>query len=431
MISVYVGIEPIVILWGAAIIQITIINRLRIILILMRIFFLVPYCIPININQGASIHVRELVYAWSNAGHDIDILAPLVKNGRKIIFTEKVMFFKRNLNFFVNSNIILYYMSLTINGLICLAQSISIIVKRHPDIIYTRAGARQTDWPVVFISKLFGIPYFVELNGIVEKELNFKKFELPIYLLILGKTFKNACGIIAVTPGIIDHYSKIFPWVHEKSHVVSNGVDSRLFKPMSAEACRKMLNINDGPIVIFVGELAYWQGVKYLIEAVPHVLIKFPSAKFLLVGEGIVKKDLVEQVRKLGLAKSIIFEGGKQYEETPIYINAADICVAPFSKWRNSKIGLSPLKIYSYIACGKPIVASRVPNLEFIESGEMGILVEPEDPVSLAGAILSLLMNEETRKKNRENALAFIERNDMTWTATARKIADLFIKVVK
>ncbi len=67
------------------------------------------------------------------------------------------------------------------------------------------------------------------------------------------------------------------------------------------------------------------------------------------------------------------------YEVVPFLINLADICVAPFISKRNEKTGVSPLKIFEYMACGKPVIASRIKGLEFLEAGRAGRLTEPGD----------------------------------------------------
>ena len=116
--------------------------------------------------------------------------------------------------------------------------------------------------------------------------------------------------------------------------------------------------------VCFVGNLAAWQGVEFLIYAAPLILEKCPDVRFLVVGDGAMKNKLLEITSELGLSDKIIFTGRVPYESVPLYINAADVCVAPFIKGRNAKIGLSALKTYEYLACGKPIVASSIPGVK-------------------------------------------------------------------
>ena len=85
------------------------------------------------------------------------------------------------------------------------------------------------------------------------------------------------------------------------------------------------------------------------------------------------------------------------------------------------KIGLSPLKVYEYGACGKPVVASRIKNLEFIEQNNIGKLVNPEDPKELAIAIKTMLGNPEEGKIMGMNARMLMEEK-YNWDSIAQLI---------
>ena len=81
-----------------------------------------------------------------------------------------------------------------------------------------------------------------------------------------------------------------------------------------------------------------------------------------------MKDKLIEITSELGVSDKFTFTGRVPYEQVPFYINAADVCVAPFIKERNSRIGLSALKTYEYLACGKPIGQAVFRVHDLIES---------------------------------------------------------------
>ena len=99
------------------------------------------------------------------------------------------------------------------------------------------------------------------------------------------------------------------------------------------------------------------------------------------------------------MGNKFIFTEAVPYEDVPKYINASDVCIAPFITARYMKIGLSPLKIYEYMACKNPIVPSRISNLGFIKQNNAGILVESENPKKLANAIIKLLKDTKLREE--------------------------------
>ncbi|HET8685448.1 MAG TPA: glycosyltransferase family 4 protein, partial [Methanosarcina sp.] len=101
-------------------------------------------------------------------------------------------------------------------------------------------------------------------------------------LFVLKKALGFSDKIIAVTPGIKANLEKIYNVPGEKIVVVSNGANTSLFRPLEQETCRKKLGLDpEVPYVCFVGNLAPWQGVEYLVKAAPSILSKFPGCHFL------------------------------------------------------------------------------------------------------------------------------------------------------
>jgi len=126
--------------------------------------------------------------------------------------------------------------------------------------------------------------------------------------------------------------------------------------------CRKRAGFDEDYFYAgFVGSFRSWQGLDTLIKAINIVRKQgYEKIRFILVGNGDPLEQFKEMVKAYGLGKETIFTGRVKYEEVPILINCFDVCLAPFKKERNAKIGLSPLKLYEYLACGRPVITSRV-----------------------------------------------------------------------
>jgi len=244
-----------------------------------------------------------------------------------------------------------------------------------------------------------------------------------IKLFILNKALKFSDRIIAVTPGIKSNLEKVFCIPGEKIIVVSNGANTSLFKPLDQRACRKELNLDPEICYIcFVGNLAPWQGIEYLVKAAPSLISRFPECRFLIVGDGVMKNELLKLSRELGVEDKFIFTGVVPYDRVPIYINASDVCAAPFIFARNAKIGLSPLKLYEYMACGKPVVASNISGVsDALEASKGGIPVLPENPDALSEAILKLLENPDLRIKLGLKGLSYVTEN-YSWYSVAKQV---------
>ncbi len=386
---------------------------------------------PLSLADGSLIHRYELVSNLAQLNNDIHI------------FTTDKAFLSNIANIHHHYISPGSFFSLTVSYLI---NSSNLLRTETFDVLYTRNPNFG------FISGIFCKSRFkkmvYELNGIPEDEISLtrtkfkkknpsqpkKKGEFSfskIYfyanakfkLFILKKTLKFSDKIIAVTPGIKANLEKIYNIPGGKIVVVSNGANTSLFKPLKQEICKKELGLDaEISYVSFVGNFAPWQGVEYLVKAAPFILSQFPKCRFLIVGDGIMKNELIKLARELGVEDRFIFTGVVAYFRVPLYINASDTCVAPFIFARNAKIGLSPLKLYEYMACGKPVVASDIDGVsDILEASEGGISVTPENPSALAEAILKLLENPNLRIKMGSKGLRYVTEN-CSWYNVAKQV---------
>lgn len=195
----------------------------------------------------------------------------------------------------------------------------------------------------------------------------------------------------------------------EKIHVLPSGTNTDLFRPMEKISCRKQLGIElDANYICFLGTFLKHQGVDVLIQAAPLILDSEPNARFVIIGEGPMRPVWEEMVASLSLGTKFRFTGQIRYEETPLWINAMDICTAPYSMDAGLR---SPVKIFDYMACARPVVASRiVGTTEIFEDSNAIALVPPEDPDALASAIIGLLSNEEKADAMGRSGCILVER---------------------
>ena len=183
-----------------------------------------------------------------------------------------------------------------------------------------------------------------------------------------------------------------------KIHIVASGTNTGLYRPMDKYQCRSMLKLDPSMKYIgFMGTLLEHQGVDILIDAAPSVLRSVPEACFAIIGEGPMKKLWQQRVDEPSLHGHFLFTGQIEYEQTPLWINAMDVCTAPFL----ISAGLrSPVKIFDYMACSRPVVASKIPGTTDIFDGSGAVrLIEPEDNEALASAIVNVLTGEEEEKE--------------------------------
>jgi len=209
----------------------------------------------------------------------------------------------------------------------------------------------------------------------------------------------------------------------KKISVIENGTDVDFFKPMDRRKAKKLIGVNpDYFYVGFIGMFAVWQGLDYLLCAIPKVLKAHSDVRFLLVGDGPLMPKVKKAILELEKGK-VILTGSVPYSKADLYINAFDIGVAPFIRKRNDGM-VSPMKVRDYAACGVPIVTTRIRGLEMVEEEGIGILVPPDDPESLVKGITKLIEDESLRKKCARKGREVAEEK-FSWKNVAEDILDM------
>ncbi len=262
----------------------------------------------------------------------------------------------------------------------------------RPQIIYARHSPLSI--APLLAAWCLRVPIVVELNSLTSEDLRVHKVAAPIIRLAeLNEACicRYATGIVAVSEGIASAVGRRYS--RSDAVVIANGVDCALFRPNDrVEAVRQLGLAQECEYICFVGNLASWQGLTYLIEAMARVARKCPHVRALIVGSGEEETALKQKARELGVDHAVLFAGSVPNTEVPVYISAATVCVAPFERRRNEQTGLSPLKLYEYMACSRPVVSTDVPGVnEILRVSEGGVLIPAEDADALASALIERL----------------------------------------
>ncbi len=180
---------------------------------------------------------------------------------------------------------------------------------------------------------------------------------------------------------------------------LTNGVDTERFHPveatMPAEPGRRR--------IVVPRRLFPKNGVEYLVRAMPLAVAEEPGLEAILVGDGPERERLEALARELGVADRIRFLGGRPHSEMPGLLCSAEVAVFP------SLMEATSVAALECMACGVPVVASRVGGLPEIVDQEVGRLAEPGDPASLAEALVDLLRDPELAEAGRRARARVVE----------------------
>ena len=300
------------------------------------------------------------------------------------------------------------------------------------DVVYERRLSPKISYA---LSRLLRLPFVIEING-SEDEAEMQGTSRPrkaqgMRHSVRRHMYHQAAKVVAVSDLLAEGVRKAYRLPRNKLIVVPNGVDTERFQPLDKAECRRLLELERGSWVVYVGNLVPWQGVEVLVQAMPLILSRVADAHLAIVGDGILWNKILHLASELDVLKRTHMMGPVPHEQVSRLICAADLCVAPFVSVRNSKIGLSPLKLYEYFACGRPVVASEIPGVaEAIRESGAGELVPSDDPGALSSAISSLLKDEAKMQSMGRNGRNFAV-SFCSWAMAAQRVEATLIEAME
>jgi glycosyltransferase involved in cell wall biosynthesis len=230
------------------------------------------------------------------------------------------------------------------------------------------------------LAKKRGIPFIYYIIDELHRLVPQKLFQIPARI-IESKNMKNANKIIAINESLRD-YTIQMGAKKEKTEVIRGGVELDFFNKIDSKIIRAEYGIKDDDIILFFMGLLYrFSG---LIEVAKDLeKMNDDKIKLLILGKGDLWDDLQDIRRKSGMERRIIMAGWKPYDEIPEYLAASDICLLPAHK-NDIMMNIVPIKMYEYMAMGKPVIATELPGLikEFGEDNGVLFVNQAHDVIA-------------------------------------------------
>ena len=196
--------------------------------------------------------------------------------------------------------------------------------------------------------------------------------------------------------------------------VIANGVDTEALQPLPKEEAKSKLGLS-GPVLGYVGSLEHWVDLESVVSALPKI-----DATLLVVGPGLFT-DYGDKIKRmaeeLGVIDRIVFTGAVKYQDLSRYISAMDIGLNPLKMMKKNELTVGG-KVFNYLACGRPVLSSRMVALETLLGDEICYYDDEEDFIRIVKIIIENPLDEET---NRSIALKF------DWRILAQKYSSILI----
>jgi glycosyltransferase involved in cell wall biosynthesis len=232
------------------------------------------------------------------------------------------------------------------------------------------------------------------------------------------RVWKTADGYVAITQALATELAARFG-ARQRIAVVPDGVRQPRTPPPP---------LPNEPVIAYAGHLYAWKGVDVLLQA----LARLPNARGLIVGGHAAEPDLArvqDLASQLGIRDRVTFTGMVEPARVGGHLAAARILALPNPASAISTHFTSPLKLFEYMAAGRPIVASDLPSIrEVLADRRNALLVEPGHAAALADAIQQLIADDGLA--NRLALTAFEDVARFTWGKRAERLEQLFEEVI-
>ncbi len=373
------------------------------------------------------IHSVEVIEELNRQGHRVTVLAAISRPFlQRIAWPDTIQIHRvpivnvkglRAFSFFVNALILLPFW--------CLRES--------PHIAYDRFSV--TSLATLWVTRLLNVPLVLEVNGIVSDELALSRsgrWRRQLFKLAEGWVFRGGDHLITVTEGLRQWIGSDHRVSLKKIDTILNGTNPCRFKPHNKTLAQREFGLDPGrPVVGYLGSLFPWWRLDLLIEASPLILAKFPDVLFLIGGgQKEMKGQLEKAVKRLSMEKHFVFQGEVPWDKAALFISAFDVAVAPLHSSK-SRSGVSPLKLYAYLACGRPVVGSDIEGLGDVLTRErVGVSFPSGDAEKLAGAIIQLLQNRELAQSMGERGRQLV-LDRFTWEQVVQKTVRIFQDILE
>jgi glycosyltransferase involved in cell wall biosynthesis len=287
-------------------------------------------------------------------------------------------------------------------------------------------AVEEAAFPAVLLGRHYKVPVIYDMQSSLPEQLVTRRGlrATPIRHLLnsLETWLLTRADFVVCSAGLASRVRRIAPrtklreWHYPSVMVPAEKGD--------ADRLRRRLAIPPGvPVVLYGGTFESYQGLTQLIQAIPLVRAQVPEAMFVLVGaengSGTAVRAQAAALLQSGALRII---DRQPRHEIPGYLGLADILVSPRSHGGNL-----PLKVFDYLAAGRPIVATDIPTHRTVLNEELAVLVPPHTK-DLARGIVSLLRDPERADRLARAGRRYAEQH-LGWSSFVESLGDLYQKV--
>jgi glycosyltransferase involved in cell wall biosynthesis len=297
-----------------------------------------------------------------------------------------------------------------------------VIANRRPDVVI---GLTLTN--SLLMAMLLGregIPY---ISVVLEPyhTMMAEQWVRPLARTVERMALQRADRVIVFTPQM-RRYVHSMRAPEERVVVLKTGVSLDRFRPeLDGSARREELGLESADwVLFFMGWLYEFSGLREIVQAVVDDPGLLDGARLVIVGDGDIYQGLVQLVDQHKLRGRVILTGLRPYADIPSLVAAADVCLLPSLENQTTR-DIVPMKVYEYLAAGKPVVSCHLPGIA-AEFGNQSGIEYADHPVDALRRAVGLSGRSERVRRLGEAGRRVAERN-ADWEKTTDRFERLLL----
>ena len=266
--------------------------------------------------------------------------------------------------------------------------------------------------------RLYGTPYVTFAYA-----YEFLKFRAnPFLAPVLRAAYSHARVVAAISRFTRDNLVSFGVSPTRIETILPGAVLGKPWAEDALAAFKRKFTLDTPHVILAVGRFIPRKGHLTLVRAMPRILERFPDALLVLAGVGPCLQPAVREAIRLNVREQVLFPGRLSDEDVQGLYQACEVFALPTGQDARGQVEGFGLVFSEAHAYGKPVVAGRSGGVvEAVIDGETGLLVDPNQPEALAGAILALLSDPARARQLGENGKRRVE-TELNWAAFTQRL---------
>jgi glycosyltransferase involved in cell wall biosynthesis len=387
----------------------------------MKILMISPQ--PFFEPRGTPISVYQRLEALSALGYEIDLVTYHV--GKDVEFPNVKIHRVRNINMIQHVRVGPSRAKILLDVLVFI-KAFTMLLREKYDVIHSHEEAAFFS---MFLAWIFRTHHLYDMHSVLSNQLtNFdfgnQRVFVRVFELLERMVLKSCKAVITVGADLEEYVKQVDPSIHVVmiENIALHAYETHVI-PADVDKLIENLNLAGRLPVVYTGTYERYQGLDMALECVDTVAKLYPNVIFLFVGaKNQQAREWTEKAKDMNLQDHVLFLDVVPPEEAMVFLSYAEVLISPRLNGTST-----PLKIYSYLHAGKPIVATNIKSHTQVLDPSTAILVEPNKN-AFAEGIIRVLRNPDLAECLATNAQNYAQEkfNYQNYMSKVGQIYQLF-----